>query len=498
MSLNQRPHWHTPFARAATPKIGHGVPRPVSRELYSQEGLRTPKFNYTYARQPTPLFVASARDGGGSSGGGSSGRRRKKSEREDKNKIKTGRRRRRQRRLPCTLRASSAVFPDPSKDDPAEFQTSCLQGVDPHHPNHVIWGARQRWLQAAGPSPGPATAMADVAGAGRRGVPSVVIGGARPKNDVEWSIYRASFIPGPSDYLLADKWTTGSGGGRFSNATPKEHLDWVAYYAGQLPAPGDYKLPEHHPKGGVLSTARPKSDVEWKVYRASFVPGPGQYNMDASTMARQGRMEKKGAVMQGKVVKGNSRTVVPHNFTMFKGVTTNPRGPTACRTDSSLGTQIASLQKSAPSFSFGSRTAAASIFGLPPPAVPKKRKYRRKKKSRAKSVLGYDPFEKQERERLEKQLHLSELENGPTAPASIASLRSGGSSVNTSAQLRASKSEGSLFLGQSGTTSKSFLEQYRRSHRLSRPKHEPKVPHLEHAHFAAMRRTDAGGAGAGW
>ena len=290
------------------------------------------------------------------------------------------------------------------------------------------------------------------------GTSSVVIGGSKPKNDVDWAIYRASFIPSPADYSIKDEWTSRKGGGRFSTATPKEHLDWVAYYASQLPAPGDYKIKGKTIKGGKIPVSRPKNDVEWAIYRASFIPGPGKYdNMSQSSMAHRGHVEKKGAVFQGKVVKGNSRTIVPSNFTMFNHTTTGPSA-LSCRTDSSIGKQVASAQKNAPSFSFGSRTPAASIFGLPPPAEPKRRKYRRKRRQKS-ELLGFNPFDRPKVRQTKLMLDATE---------SVSSLAS-------------SRSDGALH-----RTSRTYLQQYRKSHRLSRPKHTKRLPTLDYEHYAKM------------
>jgi hypothetical protein len=68
--------------------------------------------------------------------------------------------------------------------------------------------------------------------------------------------------------------------------------------------------------GGRFGESKPKSDVEWMIYRASSKPGPGEYDSERSSMVTQNFVRKKGAILQGKVVQGNSRTVIPGNFTM--------------------------------------------------------------------------------------------------------------------------------------------------------------------------------------
>jgi len=173
---------------------------------------------------------------------------------------------------------SSSYATTMSKEDLRDFHE---RGVlyDSNHPNKVVWGQRQRWLEASGPSPGPSTATASTKGLStHKSQPSVVIGGGQGKNDVEWKIYRASFIPSAQDYMLADEWRRGVGGGRFSKSKPKEFLDWVKYYGSQLPAPGDYEVKSGTTVGGRFGASKPKNDVEWMIYRASALPGESEVN----------------------------------------------------------------------------------------------------------------------------------------------------------------------------------------------------------------------------
>ena len=185
---------------------------------------------------------------------------------------------------------------------------------------------------------------------------------------------------------------------------PKEYLDWIKYYAEQLPAPGDYILPEKKIRGGRIAEGKPNSDVDWSIYKATYQtpPGPGDYNNDYSTsMVVQSIQAKKGAVLQGKVVQGNSRTTVPSNFTMFKNVTTGISS-TTCRTDPSMGKQIVSHQTSAPSFSFGARTDAESIYSesiyltkLHNPPPRRRKKYKKKKMYKKDTTLVSEGAERE-------------------------------------------------------------------------------------------------------
>jgi len=91
-------------------------------------------------------------------------------------------------------------------------------------------------------------------------------------------IYRASMIPGPSDYNPQE--VPIRGGVKFSDANPKSDLDWTIYNAKNRPGPGTYNPDSGYKiKGGRFSTSRPKSDVEWTIYRAKQIPGPGAYGI---------------------------------------------------------------------------------------------------------------------------------------------------------------------------------------------------------------------------
>ena len=431
-----------------------------------RSSLTTPKFDYNYARRPTPVYNNS------SSSSLLNNRLKTFSEMKKRKKRKKNNRRRRQRpidpdNLPPAARAEAFRH---------KGNTPCYQWNDPDHPNKVVWGQRQGWLAASGPSPGPRTATSnmDRSTNTNKSQPSVIIGGAKPKNDVDWAIYRASFIPSAQDYILFDPWKDKqSGGGRFSNAKPKEYLDWVKYYAKQLPAPGDYELPDKHIKGGRFVESKPKNDVEWSIYRAKSKPGPGQYSMERSSMVVQNIVNKKGAILLGKVKKGNNNTVVPNNFTLFKHTTSHPSGPTSCRTDSSLGKQVKGDQKSAASFSFGARTPAESIFGLPPPKKPKRQRYKKNYQYEKNTTLGYDPYDV--------KLNCSK---------STSSIKSALSSIVPPRKVR----HRGMGLGK---LSNSFQKQYRVAHRLSEPKHPPKILPTdgfgyEPEHFAAMARVTGG------
>ena len=97
---------------------------------------------------------------------------------------------------------------------------------------------------------------------------SVRIAEGNPKSDVDWKIYRASFIPSSADYN-PNASLKGPSGGQFSTAFAKTALEWEIYRAKQLPGPQDYypkeSLKDHSFR---FSEARPKSDVEWMMYRA--------------------------------------------------------------------------------------------------------------------------------------------------------------------------------------------------------------------------------------
>ena len=359
--------------------------------------------------------------------------------------------------------------------DPAD-PSNCYQWDDPDHPNKVVWGQRQRWLEASGESPGPITSVANtIYTSNVKSQPSVVIGGAKPKNDVDWLIYRASTIPSAQEYMLSDQWVNNESGGRFSTAKPKEYLDWVKYYAEQLPAPGDYELPDQQIKGGRMNGSKPKNDVEWSIYRAKSKPGPGAYSMDRSSMVVQNRVNKKGAVLLGKVKQGNNCTVVPNNFTLFKHTTSHPSGPARCRFDSSMGKQVKGDQTSAPCFSFGARTPAQSIYTesiylekLHHPPPKKNLKYKRNNMYNETRTLGYDPF-------VRRGEHSNSKSTSSLMKVPSRNVRHRGMGLEK--------------------LSKTFTKQYKIHHRLSKPKWGRKVLPtdgfgFDPTHFQAMARIN--------
>ena len=166
------------------------------------------------------------------------------------------------------------------------------------------------------------------------------------------------------------------------------------------------------------------------------------------------------------------------SFHRFKSTTENPTGPTVCRTDSSMGNQIVSYQKSQPSYSFGSRTDAESIFGLPKPKTPRRVHYRKTNMYKEDHTLGYDPYIKRD-----PSLAIS--------TSSVSSLRATASkdvlSHIPSRRKRHMKSKKG-----GGSISKTFVKQYKAVHKLSRPKHGakilPTVGGYYPEHYAAMEK----------
>jgi hypothetical protein len=162
----------------------------------------------------------------------------------------------------------------------------------------------------------------------------------------------------------------------------------------------------------------------------------------------------------------------------FKSTTDNPTGPTVCRTDSSIGNQIASYQKSAPSYSFGSRTEAASIFGLPKPKTPRKVEYRKKCTYTENRTLGYDPFVKRD-------------PSIAISTSSVSSLRAT-ASKDVLAQVPSRRHRHKKSRKGGGKISNTFVKQYKVVHKLSRPKHGakvlPTVGGYYPEHYAAMEK----------
>jgi len=382
--------------------------------LNDDRTITTPAFSYDYTRNPTPSYNKQHKHNN-TQGHGKLMLQPQQDSTNRRLQKKPRRRRRKKKKKKKHPESNPPIGPIGPLSPSAKVQkaeafrhkgnTPCLQWDDPSQPNKVVWGPRQQWLSSSGESPGPRSSLIgmDRTINTNKSQPSVVIGGSKPKNDVDWLIYRASFIPSAQDYILKDEWKKKNGGG-FSTAKPKEYLDWIKYYAEQLPAPGDYILPEKKIRGGRIAEGKPNSDVDWSIYKATYQtpPGPGDYNNDYSTsMVVQSIQAKKGAVLQGKVVQGNSRTTVPSNFTMFKNVTTGISS-TTCRTDPSMGKQIVSHQTSAPSFSFGARTDAESIYSesiyltkLHNPPPRRRKKYKKKKMYKKDTTLVSEGAERE-------------------------------------------------------------------------------------------------------
>ena len=179
---------------------------------------------------------------------------------------------------------------------------------------------------------------------------SVRIAEGNPKSDVDWKIYRASFIPSSAEYN-PNASLKGPSGGQFSTAFAKTALEWEIYRAKQLPGPQDYypkeSLKDHSFR---FSEARPKSDVEWMMYRAESIPGPAEYNLQNSSNGHGA-----SAKLLGRFERGNYQTTLPDAIQYLHN-TVNEKGPNQCREKGSLGFQPDSMKKTAPSFHFGAKT----------------------------------------------------------------------------------------------------------------------------------------------
>ena len=122
------------------------------------------------------------------------------------------------------------------------------------------------------------------------------------------------------------------------------------------------------------------------------VPGAGTYKPSDRTVSKYRRAP--AAILQGKVVKGNHQTTLA-DATSFIHSTVNPQGPNSCRTDSAIGRQVTSTQRSAPAYSFSSsaeRDARGRKWtGVPPKGRSKQRKKkRRNKRSKSKKKKVQD------------------------------------------------------------------------------------------------------------
>ena len=100
---------------------------------------------------------------------------------------------------------------------------------------------------------------------------------ATSKSELDWIIYRAAKLPGPSDYGAPD--LPRKEGVRFSNVDLPTEIDMIAKRASQTPGPQDYDLNKsslHQGGACKISDANPKSELGLDNLSLQ-TPGPSDY-----------------------------------------------------------------------------------------------------------------------------------------------------------------------------------------------------------------------------
>lgn len=145
-----------------------------------------------------------------------------------------------------------------------------------------------------------------------------------PQNDLDgvWNVPQSAAKPGPGEYPGIDK-ATKIGGGKFNNSRAKSDLEWTMYRAKHLPGPSDYDTPTTDVNGrsstvtkvggGKWNRAISKSGLEWEIYRASQVPGP-DYDTNSVHQYLEG---KRGGNPKGARILGRAGFNLPAPFNQY-------------------------------------------------------------------------------------------------------------------------------------------------------------------------------------
>ncbi len=155
-------------------------------------------------------------------------------------------------------------------------------------------------------------------------VEHAILGVSGPQNDLDgvWNVPENAVKPGPGQYPGIDKVAT-IGGGKFNNSRAKSDLEWTIYRAKQLPGPSDYDTPTTDVNGrsatvskvggGKWNRAASKSGLEWDIYRASQLPGP-DYDTNSVHQYLEG---KRGGNPKGARILGRAGYNLPAPFNQY-------------------------------------------------------------------------------------------------------------------------------------------------------------------------------------
>jgi hypothetical protein len=125
------------------------------------------------------------------------------------------------------------------------------------------------------------------------------------KTDLDWTILRASKLPGPQEYPRPEY--APPSGGNFNTGNSKSDIDWICYIKKNIPGSGTY-APQNNmgealvpiPGGAVASSVKEAFYVT-EARRFQGIPGPGSYDDQAAYKKTMDQPEGGGRISPTKV-----------------------------------------------------------------------------------------------------------------------------------------------------------------------------------------------------
>ncbi len=125
------------------------------------------------------------------------------------------------------------------------------------------------------------------------------------KTDLDWTILRASKLPGPQEYPRPEY--PPPAGGNFNVGNSKSDIDWICYIKKNIPGAGTYSPQNNMGEtlvpiqgGAVASSVKEPFYVE-QARRFQGIPGPGTYDDGAAFKRTQDQPEGGGRISPTKV-----------------------------------------------------------------------------------------------------------------------------------------------------------------------------------------------------
>jgi hypothetical protein len=125
------------------------------------------------------------------------------------------------------------------------------------------------------------------------------------KTDLDWTILRASKLPGPQEYPRPVY--PPPSGGNFNTGNSKSDIDWICYIKKDIPGAGTY-LPQNNMgeslvpiKGGAMTSSVKEAFYVTEARRYQGIPGPGTYDDQAAFKKVMDQPEGGGRISPTKV-----------------------------------------------------------------------------------------------------------------------------------------------------------------------------------------------------